>query len=83
MAIGLPFVVSNFRMYDFVDSQSLGCLVNPDSPIEIADSLELLLTNNKLATDIGNNGIRVAEKEYSWDSQQKILSNLYSSILKN
>ena len=50
MAIGLPVVTSNFKLYkDIIDKNYCGICVDPENPNEIAKAIEFILTNPKKA----------------------------------
>ncbi|HRO75010.1 MAG TPA: glycosyltransferase [Crocinitomicaceae bacterium] len=79
MALGLPFIVSDFEIYSFVKEKNIGLCINPLSVKELAISLEKMLTN-----EIDLNSMRQREiatsVEYSWDSQAENLLNLYAKL---
>lgn len=80
MAIGLPFVVSDFEIYNFVKQRQLGLCVNPSDVEQIADSFETILLNKIDLDAMVDRAKEIVENEYSWASQRKNLIELYSRI---
>jgi glycosyltransferase involved in cell wall biosynthesis len=83
MAIGVPFIVSNFKLYEFVKEKGIGFIVDPMNPIEIANQIERILTNEAAVEKVIDAGISEVSSNYSWDSQAKNLLNLYAEIAKS
>ncbi|MEJ6492239.1 MAG: glycosyltransferase [Flavobacteriales bacterium] len=80
MAIGLPFVVSDFELYSFVKEKELGLCIDPESPEQIAEAFETILEGKIDIEAMTARGKEVVEKEYSWNAQKKNLLELYSQI---
>ena len=83
MAIGVPFIVSNFKLYEFVKEKGIGFIVDPMNPIEIANQIERILTNEAAVEKVIDTGFSEVSSNYSWDSQEKNLLNLYAEIAKS
>jgi glycosyltransferase involved in cell wall biosynthesis len=83
MASGIPIVGSNLGgIPDVVKEGENGLLADPCNVNMLADSLLLLLKDDELRKDMGNNGLdRV--KNYSWDKIAKETEDLYKNILEN
>lgn len=80
MSIGLPFMVSNFPLYDFVKEQNIGSCVDPFDVEEIANEMILLLSDSEAIDErISRAKLRVQEA-YSWGAQRVKLVELYSKI---
>jgi len=80
MAIGIPLIVSNFKLYEFVKEKGIGFLVDPLSPIKIADQIEVILKNQVNIEKVIKAGISEVSTNYSWESQAEKLLELYKSI---
>jgi glycosyltransferase involved in cell wall biosynthesis len=80
MAIGIPFIVSDFKLYEFIKVKQIGFLVNPLNPIEIASHIEKVLKNEINVEEIVNRGIIEVANNYSWKSQAKNLLELYTRL---
>jgi glycosyltransferase involved in cell wall biosynthesis len=80
MAIGLPFIVSDFPIYSFVKEKHIGICVDPMDPFKIANSLEKILDGRIDVKAMIEAGKIAVETEYSWKSQSINLLNLYSTI---
>lgn len=83
MAIGLPFIVSDFELYRFVKEDNVGVLIDPLSAGSIAFGLESILLDSTKGNQMGENGVRIVNKEFTWESQEKKLLNFYQSLLSN
>lgn len=80
MAIGLPFVVSNFSLYDFVVEKKVGSCVDPFDVEAIANEFTYLLSNDSALLDQIDRGKMVVKEEFSWESQRIKLVELYNKI---
>jgi len=80
MATGLPFVVSDFGLYRFVEEKEVGLLVDPLDPESIAAQIGRLLTDEQLWMRLSENGKRVVKSDYSWESQEAKLLRFYQYI---
>ncbi|TKC13072.1 glycosyltransferase family 4 protein [Pedobacter polaris] len=68
---GIPFVV---------DDQKNGLLVNPNDATDLAAKLELLINNEALRIEIGNNGRKKFEENYSIDTFLKNMDSVFSKV---
>lgn len=82
MAIGIPFIVSDFKIYEFVKEKGIGFLVNPLHPSEIADKIEGVLINQIDLEKVISASFEEVSTNYSWESQAKKLIELYNVISK-
>lgn len=80
MAIGLPFVVSNFELYSFVQNKKIGICVDPKNVLQIAQAFEDILNKNIDVDAMVDRATIEVDKEYSWDSQKANLLELYSKF---
>lgn len=82
MALGLPFIVSDFEIYSFVKEKNIGICINPLSVNELAENIEKVLSGKIDLDGMMQREIEVS-KEYSWDAQAQNLLKLYASIIGN
>jgi glycosyltransferase involved in cell wall biosynthesis len=80
MAVGIPFIVSDFPIYEFVREEKLGFLVDPMNQLELADLLEGVLLNKFELKEQIEKGVNAVKLKYSWESQSKNLIGLYSNL---
>lgn len=80
MAIGLPQVISNFPLYkSIVETHHSGICVDPKSPLEIADAIEAILSNPKMAGEMASSGID-ASSLYTWESEFQKALKVYQNL---
>ncbi len=78
MIMGKPIIATSVGgIPEAIDNGINGILVEPDFK-EIADSIELLLDNKELSTNLGNNARNKAEKDFSWGKLANTFIKLYS-----
>ncbi len=83
MAIGLPVITSNFKLYkDVIERHNCGICVDPNNPKEIADAIKYIFENPLHAFEMGQNGRKAVEDIYNWKTQEEKLIKLYSEILE-
>lgn len=81
MAIGLPVVTSNFKLYqDVVEKYHCGLCVDPMKPEEVADAIEYIIRNPKEAKQMGENGRRAIIEQYNWTIEEKKLFKIYQEL---
>ncbi len=82
MALGLPLIYSNFPILkDYIDEYHVGLSVDPESPAQIADAVELLLGNPEMSRQMGQAGKRAVAERFNWPNECAKLLSLYRSIL--
>lgn len=84
MAIGLPTITSNFKLYtDIYDNYKCGICVNPIDENEIANAIEVIFDNKDgIAQEFSKIGIETANKYFNWTSEAEKINQLYQDLLK-
>lgn len=79
MACELPMVMSDFEYWRNVFK---GCFlgVDPNKPRDIAGVIQNLLKDRKLMKKLGRNGREFVLSKYSWESEGKVLLNMYAEL---
>jgi glycosyltransferase involved in cell wall biosynthesis len=68
MAFGLPCVgVANDAIDEIIQDEVTGCIVPPDNPEALSDILIRLLNNVPYRRELGDQGRKRVEQEYTWD----------------
>ncbi|MFB0517190.1 MAG: glycosyltransferase family 4 protein [Candidatus Neomarinimicrobiota bacterium] len=81
MSAGIPVVASNFRAWkNVIEKYNCGICVDPKDPDEIARAIELLLRNDHIANEMGENGRKVIESLFNWENEEKKLVKVYRSF---
>ena len=81
MAIGLPVITSNFKLYkNVIEKYNCGICVNPFDPFEIAEACTNILRNNILSTSMTLNGIDIVKNNFNWEIEKKKLLCLYKNL---
>lgn len=83
MASGLPILVSNSEVWGgMVRKYNCGIAIeNPKDSNEIAKVISRLLDNKDMAKQMGVNSLAAFNDEFNWNSQEKIMFNMYDDIL--
>jgi len=82
MALGMPVIISNFRLYrEVVQASACGICVNPENPEEIAYAIRWLLDHPHEAAAMGKNGQAAVIEKYSWDKEGQKLLAFYKDLL--
>lgn len=82
MMAGIPFIATDFELWqEIVDKYHCGICINPHDTQAIADAINYLTDNPQIAHEMGENGRRAVEQVYNWATQEKILLDLYKSLL--
>ncbi|MBC2175051.1 glycosyltransferase family 4 protein [Listeria booriae] len=81
MSFGLPFVASNFPLWqEFVTTSGSGLTANPKSVTDIANQIEILLTNNEKHRELSQNGKIAHNQKYNWTHEAQKLLSLYDDL---
>lgn len=81
MHIGLPQIISNFDLYrSIVETNQCGLCVDPSKPTEIANALEILISNKTLATKMSDNALKNAPL-YCWETCFEEVEKIYRLLL--
>ncbi|UCE92878.1 MAG: glycosyltransferase [Flavobacteriaceae bacterium] len=82
MTFGLPIIGSNFgHISDYLKKDSCGLIVDPSSPMEIANAAIKLLKDQKLYAAFSENGRKAAESKYKWENEFRKLLGHYKKAL--
>lgn len=78
MAAGLPVIASDFPLWrEIVSTAKCGILVDPLNVSEISDAISYLLTQPKIAEEMGRAGNDAVKKYYNWETQAHQLIQFY------
>ena len=81
MALGLPVVTSNFKLYkDIIEKHNCGLCVDPLNPQEIAKKIEFIFKNPIESKKMGLNGIKLTKEKFNWKIEEKKLFALYKNL---
>lgn len=81
MMAGLPLVATDFKVWkNIINKNNCGICVNPNDINEIKKAIEYLINNPKEAKKMGQNGRKLIEEKYNWETQEKELYKLYKKL---
>jgi glycosyltransferase involved in cell wall biosynthesis len=81
-ACGKPVVVSNTGgLPEVVNKDVTGFIVPPADPEKAADSIEKLVLNEKLRSQMGNEGRNFVEQNYDWNRNVDQMIKIYTNML--
>ncbi len=81
-ACGLPAVVSDWPgSRSTLEPFKTGLLVKPGRPDDLAEKIERLLRDRKLAEEMGERAGRQAREKYDWSALAEKISRLYKKLL--
>ncbi len=81
MACKLPVIGSNIGgIPDVIEHEVNGLLVKPNDPEKLASALTKILTQRKIAKELGEKGYRKVLDNYTWDKQIARTNTLFQSL---
>lgn len=81
MGSGIPVICTDFVLWkEIIEGNKCGICVSPDSVDSIRRAIEYLSANQSVCEDMGRRGIETVKMHYCWESQEKVLIELYMSI---
>ncbi|MGD0821860.1 MAG: glycosyltransferase family 4 protein [Desulfomonilia bacterium] len=66
---------------DIIKDGENGFLVDPADPTQLAESITILLRDERLRREMGKNARRFVENNYSWDTKAKELIEIYKNLI--
>ena len=82
MSAGIPVIASDFTLWrEIIAGNDCGLLVDPLSPMQIAEAIDYLLTHPLEAERMGSNGRTAVRERYNWPVEERKLFSLYNQIL--
>ncbi|MBA7487172.1 D-inositol-3-phosphate glycosyltransferase [subsurface metagenome] len=78
MAMAKPIISTNVSDIPLILSNGCGMIVGPNNPKQLAEKIQYLLDNEKVATEMGRKAREKCIKEYSYDAMEKILTGIFS-----
>lgn len=79
MSCRLPVIMSDFEFWKQTYKDNV-LYVDPESPMDIKNKIELLLDDPALRSTLGNRGRKLVEDNFSWESESKKLLSIYKSL---
>jgi glycosyltransferase involved in cell wall biosynthesis len=81
MACGRPVIATNLPgLRTVVDDNQTGYLVRPRDIDDLVIKMQKILSNDKLASDFGQNGFKKVQDKYTWPKIVKQIDLVYKSI---
>jgi len=81
----IPIVCTDYSLWKEIvmDQENCGICVSPYDVNAISDGIKYILNNSESAIQMGKRGRLAMINKYNWQSQEKILFELYSNVVKN
>jgi glycosyltransferase involved in cell wall biosynthesis len=81
MAAGVPVIISDFNLWtELLEQTNCGISCTPKDHLALKNAIQEILSNDKKAESYGLNGQSAAKANYSWESQEQKLVQLYQSF---
>jgi glycosyltransferase involved in cell wall biosynthesis len=83
MMAGLPIVTCDYPgLKKIIEGERVGLCVNPENPVEIADAINKLTTDDELYREMRANCLKLSREKYNWEKEFKKIINLYYNIIE-
>jgi glycosyltransferase involved in cell wall biosynthesis len=82
MEYGLPVIATDLEVWKDIVPNKCGICVNPNNIEEIHDAIKFLVDNPVKAKEMGRVGQSLVKEKYNWNSQEKILFDVYKKYDK-
>jgi glycosyltransferase involved in cell wall biosynthesis len=69
------------RWREVLEAHDCGVCVESGSPRRLAEAITRLLDDDQRARAMGERARRAAVEHYSWETQAKVLADLYAELL--
>jgi glycosyltransferase involved in cell wall biosynthesis len=82
MSAGIPVIASDFPyLRNIVEQEQCGLVVDPLDPHAIARAITFLLTQPRLAEEMGKRGLAAVKQSYNWGNEASKLLRLYQELM--
>lgn len=82
MLLGIPVVATNTGgIPDVIDAGETGLLVEPDSPLELAEAMKKMVRSSTLRSQLASEAKYRVAREFSPTRQRELLEMLYSTMI--
>jgi len=78
----LPSGKKECDWFDCVKDGITGFLVEPNNPVDLAERIEILLTNDTFAREMGQHWKKRYEKYFSLEKYYQKIDDIYTSLLR-
>lgn len=83
MLMGMPVVCTDFDLWkDVIEKNHCGICVPPSEKRAIRKAIDYIASHPDEAIEMGMNGQKKVLEQYNWDSQEKILLDVYRDVCK-
>jgi len=84
MACKKPVIAGNLPgVRTVVQSGVNGLLVEPRSVDDLVDKIKIILDNDKLARNMGEEGFKITQEKYNWEKIIKKLAKIYENLFNS
>lgn len=82
MLAGIPVVASNFPLWqEIVKDADCGVCIDPKNPKEIGEVLQIILSDEERAQEMGRNGRKKVLEKYNWKNEEQKLLTIYAQLV--
>lgn len=83
MAARTPVIASNFPLYsEIIEGNKCGNCVDPFDKASLTQAINHIVSNKKLAEEMGENGYKAVVEKFNWTSEEKKLISFYKNLMK-
>ena len=83
MSLGLPVIMPDYPYTQaMVNRYKFGICVKSDDIQAISNAIRYLYDHQEEAQHMGENGHRAIQKEFNWETQEKVLLSLYKNLVE-
>lgn len=83
MAAGVAVIASHVPLWkDIVEGGECGVCIDPNDPDDIARAINFMVDNPDKAEAMGQNGRKLVQTIYSWDTEEKKLLGFYEELFR-
>lgn len=83
LLMGMPVICTDFDLWkNVVEKNRCGICVHPNDTHAIAEAIKYLQEHKEEAYQMGLNGQKAVLEMYNWETQEKIMLDVYKSILE-
>ena len=81
MACGIPVIASNFPLWkSIIEDNNCGVVVDPLNVSDISKAIDYIISNPKIAEELGKNGQVAVRNKYNWSIESAKLFALYEQF---
>lgn len=82
MACGKPVIATRTDGFEILEVHNAGLLTDSSNPLDISRAIIKLILDDEMRENMGNNGMKIVNEQYSWSNTTRSIIYICENVLK-